>query len=84
MIKEHDCVVLTADIAKSKLVSGDCGVVVHVHKGGEAYEVEFLTMTGWTFAIATVLAAQLRPVGEGDLYHARTIGGARSDWPAQS
>ena len=84
MISEHDGVILTADIDSARLVTGDSGVVVHVHRAGAAFEVEFLTMTGQTFAIATVLASQLRPVGESDLYHARTIAGARSNWPAQS
>jgi hypothetical protein len=84
MIKEHDSVVLTADIEPVKLVAGDSGVVVHVHGRGAAYEVEFLTMTGQTFAIATVLASQLRPVGTDDLSHARKIDGPRSNWPAQS
>ena len=44
MIKEHDCVVLTADVPDEGLVAGDVGTVVHIHKGGEGYEVEFMTL----------------------------------------
>lgn len=42
-IKEHDCVVLTADLPEEKLKAGDVGTVVHIHEGGAAYEVEFMT-----------------------------------------
>ena len=54
MINEHDCVVLTEDLSAAGLVAGDVGTVVHVHKGGAAYEVEFVTMTGRTVAVTTV------------------------------
>ncbi len=59
-IKEHDCVVLTADLPDEELKSGDVGTVVHVHKGGAAYEVEFMTLDGHTVAVATVANNQLR------------------------
>ena len=45
-IKEHDCVVLTADLPKEGLKAGDVGTVVHVHGNGVAYEVEFMTFAG--------------------------------------
>lgn len=35
MIKEHDCVVLTENVAGDGLKAGDMGTVVHIHKGGE-------------------------------------------------
>jgi len=41
-IKEHDCVVLTRDLPAENLQAGDVGAVVHIHKGGVAYEVEFV------------------------------------------
>jgi len=73
MIQEHDCIVLTQDIEAERLQTGDVGTVVHVHGGGAAYEVEFMTLTGQTAAVATVLAAQLRPVSEHDLSHVRKM-----------
>ncbi len=73
MIKEHDCVVLTADLPNEKLEAGDVGTVVHIHKGGDAYEVEFVTLAGQTVAVATVLATQVRPVTRHDLSHAREL-----------
>ena len=73
MIKEHDCVVLTQDLPDEALQSGDVGTVVHIHQGGAAYEVEFLTLTGETVAVATVQASQLRPVNRHDLSHVREL-----------
>ena len=74
--KERERVVLTTDICGDEgeqLRSGDVGVVVHVHTGGEAYVVEFVALAGGTAAMATVLPSQARPVTGTDLTHARTI-----------
>ncbi len=73
MIQEHDCVVLTSDVPAARLVAGDVGTVVHVHAGGAAFEVEFITMTGVTVAVATVSATQIRPVGRQDISHVRAL-----------
>ncbi len=55
------------------LEAGDVGVVVHVYRGGEAYEVEFVTLDGHTAAVATLEAAQVRPVTRRDLTHSREL-----------
>jgi hypothetical protein len=73
MIKEHDCVVLSANLPGEGLVAGDVGTVVHIHKCGEGYEVEFMTLTGETVAIVTLLASQVRPLTRRDLAHAREL-----------
>lgn len=73
MIKEHDCVVLTKNLPEEHLEAGDIGTVVHIHKGGEGYEVEFMTLTGETVAIVTLLAGQVRPLNRRDLAHAREL-----------
>ena len=73
MIKEHDLIVLTCDPSKEGLKAGDVGTVVHIHKRGEAFEVEFVTLNGDTVAVATVLASQVRPVSRRDLTHARPM-----------
>lgn len=72
-IKEHDCVVLTAGLPGENLEAGDVGTVVHIHQGGVAYEVEFVTLAGETIAVATVEAKQLRPVGKRDVNHVREL-----------
>ena len=72
-IKEHDCVVLTADLPAEKLEPGDVGTVVHIHKNGAAYEVEFMTLDGHTVAVATVGSTQLRPVSRRDISHVREL-----------
>jgi hypothetical protein len=61
-IKEHDCVVLKADLPEEKLKAGDVGTVVHIYADGAAYEVEFFTHAGKTIAVATVESADLRPI----------------------
>ncbi|MBI1728847.1 MAG: DUF4926 domain-containing protein [Candidatus Rokubacteria bacterium] len=73
MIREHDRVVLTTDLANEGLKAGDVGTVVHIHSQGEAFEVEFLTLDGRTVAIATVLNSQLRAVIHRDITHARPL-----------
>ena len=72
-IKEHDCVVLTADLPDEKLKLGDVGAVVHIHKAGAAYEVEFMTLDGHTVAVVTVASNQLRPVSHRDISHVREL-----------
>ena len=72
-IKEHDCVVLTAGLPDESHEPGDVGTVVHIHRDGEAYEVEFVTLTGRTVAVATVRASALRPVGQRDINHVREL-----------
>jgi hypothetical protein len=73
MIKEHDCVVLTTNVPGEGLEAGDIGTVVHIHHGGEGYEVEFMTLTGETVAVVTLLAGQVRPLNRRDLAHAREL-----------
>ena len=76
MIKEHECVVLTSDLPDERLQAGDVGTVVHIHRDGAAYEVEFVTLAGQTIAVATVLASQLRPVSKRDVSHVREMASA--------
>ena len=73
MIREHDRVVLTADVPRERLVAGDVGTVVHIHKDGEAYEVEFMTLNGKTVAVTTLLASQVRPIEAHEIAHARAL-----------
>jgi hypothetical protein len=73
MIKEHDRVVLTEDLADEKLTAGDVGTVVHIYRGGEAFEVEFVSLGGETVAIATLANTQIRPVERGEITHARRV-----------
>lgn len=71
MIKEHDCIVLTRDFAAEGLKAGDIGAVVHVHRGGAGYEVEFMTMTGEPVTVVTLLSSQIRPIARRDIAHVR-------------
>ena len=73
MIKEHDRVVLKTPVSEQGLKAGDVGTVIHVHKKGEAFEVEFLTLHGETVGIATLTASQVRPVLKREITHARLM-----------
>jgi hypothetical protein len=73
MMKEHDRVVLKKSIPEQGLKAGDVGTVVHVHRKGEAFEVEFLTLNGETVGVATLTAAQVRPVLKREITHARLM-----------
>jgi hypothetical protein len=73
MIKEHDRVVLVADVSTEGLVAGDVGTVVHVYRDGQAYEVEFFTLEGKTAAVVTLEVSQVRPVGKREITHAREL-----------
>lgn len=72
MLKEHEQIVLTADVFSDEgveLKSGDVGTIIHIHPDEEALVVEFLSLNGDTVAIATVLPSQARPVTNIELSH---------------
>jgi hypothetical protein len=73
IIREHDLVVLTADIPDENLKRGDVGTVVLVHQAGAGYEVEFATLAGETLAVVTVPADAVRPVGDKEIAHVRRV-----------
>ena len=71
MIEEHSSVVLTQPLLSAGLEAGDVGVVVHVHRNGEAYEVEFMTLDGGTLTVETLSATQVRAARNRDIPHVR-------------
>lgn len=73
MIKEHERVVLKVPVPAEGLESGDVGTVVHIYKDGQAYEVEFITLDGKTAAVVTLEAAQVRPIRQREITHAREL-----------
>lgn len=73
MIKQHDGVVLTTDIAGEKLAAGDVGTVVHVLREGKGFEVEFVSLDGEMVAVVTVEPGQIRAVERREITHARRV-----------
>ena len=71
MIEEHSLVVLDREPEHEKLSRGDVGTIVHVYRGGVAYEVEFVDGGGATVALITVDADDVRRIQPGELLHAR-------------
>jgi hypothetical protein len=72
-IREHDLVVLTADVPEENLKQGDVGTVVLVHRAGAGFEVEFATLAGETLAVVTVPEIAVRPVGDKEIAHVRRV-----------
>jgi hypothetical protein len=73
MIKELDQIVLTSDLPNEGLKAGDVGTIMDIHRRGEAFEVEFMTLAGETVAVTTILASQVRPIGKREITHAREL-----------
>lgn len=59
MIKEHDMVAITIDLAHLGLYRGDVGTVVYIYGSGNTYEVEFMNAVGDTVAVETLHAEQI-------------------------
>ena len=70
MIDELSQAVLTRNIPEHALAAGDIGAVVHCYPGGE-YEVEFVTGSGNTVALLHLTDADVRPLSDDELLHAR-------------
>lgn len=73
MIEELDTVALARDLPEQGLTRGDLGTVVHVYQGGRAYEVEFTTLVGKTIAVVTLEPADVRPLRDQEIAHARQV-----------
>lgn len=73
MICELDNVVLTIDLPEYGLRGGDVGTVVLVHRNGEGFEVEFVTLDGETVAVASLFSSQVRPIQRREITHARKV-----------
>ena len=61
------------DLPGDGLQAGDVGTVVHIHRQGEAFEVEFVTLGGGTVAVITLLSSQIRAVSKRDITHVREL-----------
>jgi len=61
-MSEFDLVVLQDDTANERLKTGDVGTILTVYSGGRAFEVEFVTLTGESVAVETLLPHQIRTV----------------------
>ena len=71
MPKELDTIVLTHGVKEYGLERGDVGAVVHCYPDGDTFEVEFVTGEGNTAAALTLTGSDIRPMGKGEILHAR-------------
>jgi hypothetical protein len=73
-IKNYDRIMLTVNLPKEGLTSGDVGVVVDTYEGGNVFEVEFMTLDGSaTIAVVTLESTAIRPIPARVLMHARAF-----------
>jgi hypothetical protein len=73
MIRELDTVVLSRDLTEHGLKQGDIGAVVHCYKGGESFEVEFITGQGETVAVVTLKTEDVRMMQDKEILHVRKL-----------
>ncbi len=73
MFKEHDVIVLTADIPAEGLEAGDMGTIVSVSPDGNEFTVEFMTRTGRTVAVVSMPCDQVRAISDFDIDHVRVM-----------
>lgn len=73
MLNELDRVALTVDLPEHRLESGDVGMIAHIYNQGEGYEVEFVTLNGDLVALVALYPAQIRPLGNHEISHVRTV-----------
>ena len=69
--KDLETVILTRNIKKHGLLTGDMGAVVNVYDNGKAAEVEFVTATGRTVALITLTQSHVRDIKQNDVLHVR-------------
>jgi len=72
-IEELDVVVLQRALPEFGLTPGDLGTVVHHYGDGKAVEVEFVTGSGNTVAVATLEVGDVRLIREDEILHVREI-----------
>jgi hypothetical protein len=72
-IQEFDMVVLMHGLPEHGLQAGDIGAVVHCYRDGKGLEVEFVTGSGETVAVATLERSDVRLMKQGEILHARAI-----------
>jgi hypothetical protein len=73
-IEELDVVVLRRALPEFGLKPGDLGTVVHRYGRGAAVEVEFVTASGDTVAVATLEIREVRRMRKHEILHVREIG----------
>jgi Domain of unknown function (DUF4926) len=68
----HDTVVLNRDFPEHGLRKGDLGAVVEVYEP-DGLEVEFVTGSGRTQAVLTLMVGDVRPIEDRDLMSVRSL-----------
>lgn len=75
-IRELDSIVLERILPEHGFRKGDLGAVVHVYSS-DAFEVEFVRVSGGTQALVRLTSAEIRPVEDTDIPAVRTAASRR-------
>jgi len=67
-----ETVVLSRDLPKHGLRSGDLGAIVQVYEP-DGLDIEFVTASGKTQALVTLKVGDIRPVQDSDLISVRSV-----------
>lgn len=70
-MNEFDLVVLEDDTVNGRLRAGDVGTILTVCNEGKAFEIEFVTLTGESVAVKTLLPHQIRLVRPSEMMAVR-------------
>lgn len=70
-MNEFDLVILKEDLPTKRLKAGDVGTILTVYTNGQAYEVEFVTITGEAVAVETLLPHQVRAARSSEILTVR-------------
>jgi hypothetical protein len=72
-MNEHDTVVLTRSFPEHRLTAGDVGAIVNAYPTGDSYEVEFVSGSGATVALLTLVRSDVRPMSADEMLHVRAV-----------
>jgi hypothetical protein len=64
---------MSQNVPEEGVMVGDVGTVVHIHSDHAGYEVEFMTLTGHTLAVVSLLPGQVYPIARRDVAHVREL-----------
>lgn len=73
MIREFEDVILTIDVPEYGLEKGDIGTVVDIDKTEQQVILEFFSLDGKTLAVVPLAITAVRPVGNKEIAHARSL-----------
>jgi hypothetical protein len=73
-MQELERVALVEDLPEYSLKAGDIGMVMHVYRDQQGYEVEFVTLDGSLIGLVSLYPEQIRSLAGDEVASARRVG----------